>query len=78
MHGFVARLVPREGYGFIEGVDGNEYYFSITNVHFPSFSQLTVGDSVEYVPEPFNDGWQAHHVIKEKRNHYQTADNIEL
>ncbi|RDI38947.1 HPF/RaiA family ribosome-associated protein [Aquicella lusitana] len=67
-HGYVARMLPEEGFGFIKGHDGTEYYFSITNVHYPSFEQLAVGDAVEYIAELMNDGWQAHHVIRE-RNH---------
>lgn len=69
LHGHVLRLVPEEGYGFIEGADGNEYYFSVTNVSYPSFDQLLIGDAVEYTPASFADGQQAHHVIRERRNH---------
>jgi ribosomal subunit interface protein len=68
MRGYVARLISNEGYGFIDGADGNEYYFSITNVSHPSFDQLVVGDLVEYVAQPLNDGWQAHHVIRARNN----------
>lgn len=73
MHGYVARLITTEGYGFIEGMDGNEYYFSITNVHYPSFAQLSIGDAVEYHPEAVSDGWQAHHVVRERHNNHETA-----
>lgn len=69
-HGHVVRIVPSEGFGFIEGTDGNEYYFSITNVSHPSFAQLMIGDSVEYSTEANDDGWQAQHVVKEKNHHY--------
>jgi ribosomal subunit interface protein len=69
-HGYVARIMPEEGYGFIEGTDGTEYYFSVTNVHYPDFEQLLVGDAVEYIPAQFDDGWQAHHILRERRNHY--------
>jgi ribosomal subunit interface protein len=68
MHGHIARLVPTEGYGFIEGVDGNEYYFSVTNVK--GFDHLTIGDAVEYIAEMFSDGRHAHHVIKERHNNH--------
>lgn len=70
MHGRVARIMPREGYGFIEGVDGNEYYFSITNVSHPGFKQLLVGDAVQYVAETFSDGRHAQHIIREKHNNH--------
>lgn len=66
MHGHVARIREDEGYGFIEGVDGNQYYFSVTTAR--EFSKLAIGDAVEYIPEPISDGWQARHVIRE-RNH---------
>ena len=69
MHGHVVRIIPNEGYGFIEGMDGNEYYFSMTNVSYPHFEQLTVGDAVEYISQMQNDGRQAHRVIKERHNH---------
>jgi len=66
MHGFVARILQDEGYGFIEGNDGKEYYFSITNVAYPNFQQLSIGDEVEYIPKPYNDGQQAHHVVRDR------------
>jgi ribosomal subunit interface protein len=74
MHGRVARIVTNEGYGFIDGTDGNEYYFSVTNVSYPRFDQLNVGDAVEYIAETLNDGRQAQHVVKERHNnHYHPA-----
>jgi ribosomal subunit interface protein len=73
MHGHVVRILKDQGYGFIEGVDGNEYYFSLTNVSHPRFSQLLVGDAVKYLCEPLNEGWQAQHVVKEKERQRETA-----
>lgn len=70
LHGHVARIVEEEGYGFIEGMDGHEYYFSMTNVSYPSFSQLLIGDAVEYCAEQSGDGKQAHHVVRERHNHH--------
>ncbi len=67
LHGKICRLMQTDGYGFIEGTDGNEYYFSMTNVSYPSFQQLLIGDAVEYQGECFNDGQHAHHVVLEKR-----------
>jgi ribosomal subunit interface protein len=69
MHGRVARMIPQEGYGFIEGTDGNEYYFSMTNVSYPQFSQLTIGDAVEYFSEQQGEGRLALHVVRERHNH---------
>ncbi|VVC76976.1 hypothetical protein AQUSIP_23030 [Aquicella siphonis] len=70
MHGHIARIVPEEGYGFIDGVDGYEYYFSVTNVSYPDFAHLSIGDAVEYIAETLNDGRQAQHVIREKHNNH--------
>lgn len=69
-HGYVTRLMAKEGYGFIEGNDGNEYYFSITNVSYPRFEKLGIGDPVEYIAETQGDGLIAHHIVKEKQNHF--------
>jgi len=71
LHGYIARLIPDEGYGFIEGNDGNEYYFSLTNVSYPSFDSLLIGDAVEYMPEALSDGRHAHHIVRERHNHHQ-------
>lgn len=68
-HGHVSRLVTKEGYGFIEGHDGQEYYFSVTNVHHPHFKQLCIGDAVEYIVATSGDGHQAQHVVRERHQH---------
>lgn len=73
MHGHVSKMVEEEGYGFIQGMDGNEYYFSVTNVYSPHFLKLCIGDAVEYLPASFSDGWQAHKVIKERHNNHAAA-----
>jgi ribosomal subunit interface protein len=70
VHGHVARIIPNEKYGFIDGMDGNEYYFSVTNVSYPNFDQLTIGDAVEFVAETMGDGRQAQHVVKERHNNH--------
>ena len=72
--GNIVRLMPNEGYGFIEGLDGNEYYFSLTNVRHPKFQQLLIGDYVHFIPVVFAEGRQAHHVVREK-NHNGKAVN---
>lgn len=69
MHGYVTKMLVDQGYGFIEGMDGNEYYFSMTNVGHPAFTQLEIGDAVQYTPEFQGEGMHAHHVIREKRHH---------
>lgn len=72
LHGHIMRLVPEDGYGFIEGDDGNEYYFSMTNVSYPQFKQLVIGDSVEYSSHMQGEGKQAHHVIRERQHNHVT------
>lgn len=69
LHGRIVRLILDEGYGFIEGADGNEYYFSLTNVSYPDFKHLMIGDEVGYLPEAVDEGWQAHRVVKEHYAH---------
>ncbi|MBA3661741.1 MAG: ribosome-associated translation inhibitor RaiA [Gammaproteobacteria bacterium] len=64
IHGMVKRLVTEEGFGFIEGADGKEYYFSITSVIYP---QLAIGDAVEFFAEEISDGHKANHIVKEGR-----------
>lgn len=68
MHGQVVRIVLDEGYGFIDGTDGNEYYFSITNVSHPQFQQLSIGDTVEFIAVAYSDGRQAHRVVRNKHH----------
>jgi ribosomal subunit interface protein len=65
-HGHVARLMLNEGYGFIEGVDGNEYYFSFTNIGNLQFDRLSVGDKVMYISQMLSEGLHAHHIIREE------------
>jgi ribosomal subunit interface protein len=67
-YGHVTRLFPQEGYGFILSLDGNELYFSITNVTHPNFDQLTIGDPVQFLGITGPEGWQAHRVTKEKKS----------
>lgn len=73
LHGHISRMNLHEGYGFIDGTDGNEYYFSVTNVSYPTFAQLLIGDAVEYMMQPQGDGHQAHHVVRERHNHKEAA-----
>ena len=73
MHGHIARILFDAGYGFIEGNDGNEYYFNDSNVAYPKFNQLIIGDAVEYTPESLSEGRHAFHVLRE-RNHREEVD----
>lgn len=67
--GYIKRLFPDEGYGFIQSAEGEEHYFSLTNVTYPNFIQLKMGDIVNFISVPANDGWQAHRVTRNNHNH---------
>ena len=67
--GYVQRLFPEEGYGFILSADGNEHYFSTTNATHPSFQKMQVGDIVHFLSVPADDGWQAHRVTRNNHTH---------
>lgn len=60
MHGTVARLL--DGFGFIEGEDGNDYYFSSDNLVDQAFDKLAAGTPVQFLPEAAQEGWQAKRV----------------
>lgn len=64
--GRVKKIFTGQGYGFIQGMDDNEYYFSLNNVSYPSFAQLQLGDRVQFVKVAQNAGLQAHRVTREK------------
>ncbi len=68
MQGFVKKLFDDQGYGFIQGPEGSEYYFSPTNVANPSFAQLELGDIVQFVGVPQSEGMQAHRITRVKNN----------
>lgn len=57
--GRVVRLFTEEGYGFIEGSDGQEVYFHRNSVLDPGFSRLRIGSSVRYAEEQGFEGPQA-------------------
>lgn len=61
-YGHISKLFPREGYGFIQSIDGNELYFSVTNVTHPNFEQLEIGDTVQFLGTTSDEGMQAHRV----------------
>lgn len=64
--GYVKKILYDEGYGFIQGNDGTEYYFGMTNVSSPSFLKLQAGDVVQFISETATDGFQAHRITREK------------
>ncbi len=69
MHGVVKKKFSQDGYGFIQGADGSEYYFSPTNISYPDFAQLELGDIVQFVGVPESEGMQAHRVTRLKNGH---------
>lgn len=69
--GVVTRIVANDDYGFIQGIDGDEYYFSAANMNDTNkFDQLRIGDVVQFIESTdASEGLQAQRVVKEKKNH---------
>jgi cold shock CspA family protein len=57
--GFIARLFPEEGYGFIAGPDGGEVYFHKNALRQDIFDKLTEGMPVKFDRELGDKGPQA-------------------
>jgi ribosomal subunit interface protein len=68
--GYVSKVFPDEQYGFIQSVDGHEYYFSTINVTHPHLKHLEIGDMVQFLGVTGSEGMQAHRVTKEKKTGY--------
>lgn len=66
LHGKIVRLF--EDFGFIEGVDGEEYYFHANNLNHPQFDKLDVDMQVHFLPAMGDEGPQAHRVSAHKEN----------
>lgn len=62
LSGKVARLVPEEGYGFIAGLNGREYYFSSANLAHGTLDQISEGDEVHFLEDAGGEGLQAKRV----------------
>ena len=60
LHGKVVRLF--EDFGFIEGINGTEYYFNAANLTHPKFNKLSIGNNVQFIEAVGDDGLQAHRV----------------
>lgn len=58
-HAHVIKLFPKEGYGFLETVNGEEVYFHRNSVLGGGFDKLEVGTEVGFVEEMGDDGLQA-------------------
>lgn len=50
--GRIVRLFPQEGYGFIQGADGQEIYMHRNSVTDGGFESLVPGDEVRYFVHP--------------------------
>ncbi len=68
-HGRVSKLVPDEGYGFLETPDGREIYFHGNSVLNGSFARLTIGQEVRFVEEQGEQGPQASTVTIVGKHH---------
>lgn len=62
--GRVVRLLPEEGYGFLEAADGREIYFHRNSVLNGGFKKLKVGSEVRFSEEEGEKGPQASTVIR--------------
>lgn len=71
VHGRVVRLMPQDGYGFIETSDGLEVYFHENSVIESRFADLGVGDEVriEVADRESDKGPQATTVTPVGRHH---------
>ncbi len=67
LHGRILRVYPKEEFGFIES-NGDEYYFSRTNVAYPGFDELEIGTEVTFLAAPADDGLHANRVTAGKHH----------
>lgn len=68
-HARVSKLVPDEGYGFLETPDGREIYFHCNSVLNGSFARLKIGQKVRFVEEQGEKGPQASTVTIVPKRH---------
>lgn len=69
--GTVRRLFNHDEFGFIECLDGSEYYFNSDNMIHHDFNKLQVGDDVQFIQAMGSDGAQAHHIKLAKRKRHR-------
>jgi len=67
LHGKVVRLMPEEGYGFVETSGGQELYFHRENLANNNFEQLKEGSEVQFLEDIGSEGFQAKRVSTGKR-----------
>jgi len=58
-YGWVRKLVPEGGYGFLETPDGQEIYFHQNSVINENFNKLEIGTKVYFAQEMGEEGPQA-------------------
>jgi cold shock CspA family protein/ribosome-associated translation inhibitor RaiA len=68
--GVVTKLLPEEGYGFIEAPDGREVYFHANSVLDVAFEEIGIGSEVRFVEEVGEKGPQATSVRIVGRHHH--------
>ena len=69
-HGRVARLHSDEGYGFIETIDGDQFYFHENAVLDDAFDDLEVGTEVRFAIGQGDEGPTASSVRPVGRHHH--------
>lgn len=69
-HAKVTKLIPEEGYGFLETLDGREIYFHRHSVLHGAFEELQVGTEVTFVEEEGKKGPQASTVKPVGKHHH--------
>jgi cold shock CspA family protein/ribosome-associated translation inhibitor RaiA len=72
-HARVRKLLPDEGYGFLETADGREIYFHRNSVLDGKFDRLEVGTEVAFVEEEGKKGPQASTVKIVGRHHHRMS-----
>lgn len=62
MKGKVKRFSDYNGYGFITGEDGEDYFVHFSMIDSPGYRTLEAGATVEFTAYSAEQGWQAHDV----------------
>jgi cold shock CspA family protein len=68
LHGKVVRLLPEEGYGFIQTLEGEELYFHRDNLAENNFEKLEKGSEVKFLEDIGGEGLQAKRVSTGKQH----------
>lgn len=69
MHGIVTRLMPGDGYGWLETPDGLEVYFHRNSVLDEAYSELEIGSEVRFTLGKGEQGPQASSVHMVGKHH---------